>query len=67
MASRIGTTVFLDVCAYLRVLLERHEVLLDEDLGLDERRLVVVRVPHGREADVQVKAQGRPAADPWIH
>jgi hypothetical protein len=27
----------------------------------------VVVVAHGRQADVQVEAEGRLAADPWIH
>lgn len=54
--------------SYLGVFFEGQEVLLDEDLGLDERhhrlRLVAVVVA---QADVQVKAQGWLAADPWIH
>jgi hypothetical protein len=54
---------------YLWFFLERlqEEVLLDEHLGLghgDHRRLVAAE---RRQADVQVKAQGRLGADPWIH
>jgi hypothetical protein len=59
------------VYAYLWFFLWRRqeEVLLDEQLGPGQgdghRRLVVEA--ERRQADAQVKAQRRLAADPWIH
>jgi hypothetical protein len=57
------------IYVYLWFFLWRQEVLLDEDLGPGQgdgghRRLVEAE---RRQADVQVKAQRRLAADPWIH